>query len=473
MDNAPNLDHIAADLRPLAVPMSTLRRDPENARVGHDLPGIAFSLHKFGQRVPLVVNRSQDNKIEKGNGTYQAAESLKWEYIAAVFVEDNPDAATGFALADNRLAGKSRFDEEALARLLQEIRPQLVPGFSDDEARALVARVKGEHTAATSNGTAAKSAAPSSPAVVTAAEEEPAVPEPVLGQLYEFESKSTPGRRHRLLIGDSADPAVIALVRHGELFTGVFTSPPYADQRSDHYGGVAAEDYLEWFSSIQDNVFNHLAADGSFFLNIRPHAEDGELNLYVYELVLKMREWGWRLIDELCWVRQGFPGRFTNRFKNAHEPVFHFALQTAVKFRPENVIKESRLDYATTYQERGMNGNATMGSGYDGKTGRNVKAADSAGSLPSNVIRALTGAHSPGIRYGATFPLDLPLFFLQAYSDPGDTWLDPFGGSGTTMEAAEKCGRVACLVDINPTAALKTFERMALLGIRPRLVQEA
>lgn len=481
-DSTPNLDHIAADLRPLAVPLATLRPDPDNARVGHDIPGLTQALNQYGQRVALVVNRSQGNKIEKGNGTYRAAVSLGWQHIAAVFVEDDPQTATGFSLADNRLSAAGRFDETTLARLLAEHGEQRPPGFTDSEVRALIAKAKSEHSAAQpaavsnphpngNNGMVTESPPGELPAVTITADYEVGGIE--LGQLYEFESKANPGRFHRFLVGDSTNPTNIQRVLNNKQAANVITSPPYADQRNDHYGGVPAGEYVGWWKTVQAAVRPYLAADGSFFLNIRPHAEDGELNLYVYELVLKMREWGWKLIDELCWVRQGFPGKYNNRFKNAHEPVFQFARQTAVKIRPQHVLKETNLDYATNYQARGMNGNMTMGSGYNGQGGgRNVKAADNEGALPTNVITAYTGAHSTSIQYGGTFPLALPEFIIKAYSDPGDIILDLFGGSGTTMEAAEKCGRIAYLLDNNPEAAVKTIERMGLLGIRPRLVQE-
>jgi len=45
-----------------------------------------------------------------------------------------------------------------------------------------------------------------------------------------------------------------------------------------------------------------LADDGSYFLNIKPHADDGERSLYVMDLVIAhKRQWGWRFVDELCW----------------------------------------------------------------------------------------------------------------------------------------------------------------------------
>lgn len=294
--------------------------------------------------------------------------------------------------------------------------------------------------------------------------------DPAPGQLWQFASRQSPGRYHRLLIADSRQPeSWWRICEPGRPIQGIFTSPPYARQRAGRYESVDPGEYLVWWEPVQASARDALAQDGSFFVNIRPHAEAGQLHPYVYDLVLQMvRLWDWRLVDELCWRRQGFPGKFSNRFKNAHEPVFHFALQTDCKFRPENVLKQTPLAYATPYSEREEA--VSMPADYKGGGGRNVRASGYEGALPHNLIEAYTGAHAPGTRYGATFPPALPEFFIQAYSDPRDVWLDPFGGSGTVIEAAERTDRLAYLVDISPEAAAVTIARLGRLGLHPQLI---
>lgn len=337
-------------------------------------------------------------------------------------------------------------------------------------------------------------------------------PTTAANQFWEFPSLSQPGRCHRLLIGDCREAATWERLLNGRSASdgkasdhkvaNIFTSPVYADRRRKTYGGVPADEYVDWFEPVQVFARKHLAANGSFFVNIKAHVEQGERLLYVYDLVLTMkRRWGWRFIDDQVWRRQGFPGRFNNRFKNAYEPVFHFGLTTAVKFRPENVLLNTDLSYA----EAGNHKNATMGAAFDGHTARNVKSGRFNGALPNNVIEAqldldrldrpqlldlvrelltsdtdpgnlieaYTGAHSRGIRYGAAFPVALPEFFIQAFSDPGDIWLDPFAGSGTTAEAAERHGRIAYLIDIRPAAAEETIKRLAQIGLTAHLVEVA
>ena len=119
-------------------------------------------------------------------------------------------------------------------------------------------------------------------------------------------------------------------------------SPPYAEQRKEQYGGVPTAEYVAWWEAVQANVKANLAQDGSFFVNIKPHCEDGERVLYVFDLVLAMRRrWGWRFVDELCWLRSGVPGEWANRFKNGFEPLYQFCVDGSMKFRAKNVTHES------------------------------------------------------------------------------------------------------------------------------------
>ena len=68
---------------------------------------------------------------------------------------------------------------------------------------------------------------------------------------------------------------------------------------------------MDWYRAVAAAVEAVLAPDGSYFLNIKAHAGDGERNLYVMDLVLAHRRaWGWRFVDEFCWRKtdNGVPG---------------------------------------------------------------------------------------------------------------------------------------------------------------------
>jgi DNA modification methylase len=67
----------------------------------------------------------------------------------------------------------------------------------------------------------------------------------------------------------------------------------------------------------------------------------------------------------------------------------------------------------------------------------------------------------------AAFPLELPRRCILLWSDPGQTVIDPFLGSGTTMVAAEALGRTCVGVERDPRFAALVLERMTRLGLSP------
>ncbi len=109
---------------------------------------------------------------------------------------------------------------------------------------------------------------------------------------------------HRILCGDSTVAEDVERVLGGEKADLCFTSPPYAMQRKDDYGGIPSRDYPVWFQKIASNVWNNLSDTGSFFVNIKEHVEDGQRSLYVFKTVMKMVENGWRYVDQLSGQNQ-------------------------------------------------------------------------------------------------------------------------------------------------------------------------
>lgn len=120
-----DLSYLALQLRGMAVPVECLSLDPRNANK-HDeqsIAKIAGSLRQFGQRTPIVVQRRDDGSlvVRKGNGTLQAARLNGWSQVAALVVAESDATATGYAIADNATGRYSRWDEEQLQSLLEEI----------------------------------------------------------------------------------------------------------------------------------------------------------------------------------------------------------------------------------------------------------------------------------------------------------------------------------------------------------------
>jgi site-specific DNA-methyltransferase (adenine-specific)/site-specific DNA-methyltransferase (cytosine-N4-specific) len=196
-------------------------------------------------------------------------------------------------------------------------------------------------------------------------------------------------------------------------------------------------------------VRKYLAADGSFFVNIKEHAEDGERHPYVKRLLLSMIDDGWKWVDEYAWVRQGIPGsaEMMGRFRNAWESVFWFAIGDP-KFRPRAVMHES--DGAFTYADQVAAGK-TIGAKNQGRgDATNSPVGHGAGmAYPSNVLDLKQKAETIG--HAAAFPVELPAFFINANSDTGDVVYEPFCGSGTTLIACEQLGRRCYGMEISPT----------------------
>lgn len=207
-----------------------------------------------------------------------------------------------------------------------------------------------------------------------------------------------------------------------------------------------------------------LAEDGSFFVNIKPHCEDGERVLYVMDLVLAMkRQWGWRFVDELCWISPGVPGAWPNRFKNAWESIWHFCT-IMPKFRPKQVAHYSN---ELPFSRGGMPGRGS-GKSYIEEIDDRISGL----AYPSNVIKAQHDTTKKETeRHAAAFSIALPDFFIRAYSDIGDIWLDPFVGSGTTIAAAHQNDRRGLGIEILERYISVTLQRLADMDLEPKLLQ--
>lgn len=132
----------AEGLQTRRVPLSKLNFDPQNARKHgeENLAAIRDSLRRFGQVVPLVV-LAGTGKVIGGNGTLAAMRELRYTHADIVeFAGDEAEAAA-LAIALNRTAELAEWDNEQLARTLQELGE--LPGYSAEEIDQLVAEALG------------------------------------------------------------------------------------------------------------------------------------------------------------------------------------------------------------------------------------------------------------------------------------------------------------------------------------------
>lgn len=249
----------------------------------------------------------------------------------------------------------------------------------------------------------------------------------------------------------------------------IFTSPPYADQRKRTYGGVKPSEYVDWFLPKAEQFLRVLKPTGTFILNIKERAVNGERHTYVIQLILKMQEQGWFWTEEFIWHKKNsYPGKWPNRFRDAWERLLQFN-----KHRKFNMYQEAVMvpvgDWA---QDRLANLSETdkirdeskVESGF-GKNISNWVGRDKV--YPDNVIHMATECSNRN--HSAAFPIDLPTWFIELFTVEDDIVLDPFIGSGTTAVAAKQLGRNYVGIDISEEYCRLAEER--LLQIQPRLFE--
>ena len=264
-----------------------------------------------------------------------------------------------------------------------------------------------------------------------------------------------------VLQGDCADVIGKGAVARG-CVNLIVTSPPYADQRKGNYGGIHPDKYVDWFLPKAKAFWEALADDGSFVLNIKEKAANGEKHPYVLLLILALREQGWRLVDEYCWHKKNcYPGRWPNRFRDAWERCLHFTKSRNFKMRQDAVMvpmgdwKHSRLrNLSRTDRQRDE---SAHGNGF-GKKVENWVGRDMA--YPTNVLHIATECGYKG--HPATFPVALPAFFIRLFTDEGDVVLDPFADSGTTLVAARGLNRECIGIDVMEAYCKDMKERLGM-----------
>ena len=119
----------------------------------------------------------------------------------------------------------------------------------------------------------------------------------------------------------------------------IVTSPPYADRRSKTYGGIKPDQYVEWFLPRAAEFLRVLKPSGTFILNIKEKAVNGERHTCVIELILEMRKQGWLWTEEFVWHKKNcYPGKWPNRFRDAWERCLQFNKTKDFKMYQEAVM---------------------------------------------------------------------------------------------------------------------------------------
>ena len=230
----------------------------------------------------------------------------------------------------------------------------------------------------------------------------------------------------------------------------IVTSPPYADQRKNTYGGIHPDNYVEWFMPISEQLFRVLKPSGTFILNIKEKVVEGERSTYVMELILAMRKQGWLWTEEFIWHKKNsYPGKWPNRFRDSWERLLQFNKDRKFNMYQEEVMvpmgdwAKSRLKKLSETDKR--RDNSKVGSGF----GKNISNwIDRDKAFPTNVLHLATECNNKN--HSAAFPEELPEWFIKLFTKKHDIVLDPFMGSGTTLFVANRLSRNSIGIDIVP-----------------------
>ena len=429
--------NITSDLLPLATPIDDMHLDPVNARTGHDVERIAASLAQYGQRKPIVVNRSERNKVEAGNGTWQGAKLNGWTHVAAVFVEDDPMTAVGFALADNRTAELSRWDLDVLQRLMSSIDPELETGFGEGDLEEML-RAAGLGGELEPVGEPAD-AEPQIERADELAAEWGVKP----GQMWRLASR-VEGQYHLLVCGDSTDAAVVQRVMGGERATLFATDPPYLvdydgtnhPQKWNEPKKQAKEKNKDWSETYEDwdaSGQGEGLYDG-FVGAAVAHAITENAAWYCWHASRRqaMLEAVWEkhgafVHQQIIWAKDR-PVLTRSWYMWQHEPCFFGWVRGK---KPARVIDE------------------WIGSVWSFPTQAAFEKTDHPTQKP------------------------LPLFEIpiRQHTRPGEVCYEPFSGSGTQIVAAENLGRQCRAVEKKPPFVAVALQRyLDAFEIRGELV---
>lgn len=401
---------------------------------------LAASIVEFGWTNPILVDG--DNGVIAGHGRLLAARKLGMTEVPVIELAHlSPAQKRALVIADNRLALDAGWDEAMLVLELAELADigfELdLTGFSASDIERLLDAVETTEPANTPD-------ASDTDHDTDEAKDEDNDPAPPADPISRVGDVWVIGR-HRLICGDAADPAVVAALMCGETAHLCITSPPYGQQRDYASGGIG-----DW-DALMRGVFGAARAalhdDAQLLVNLGLVHDDNEVQTYWDGWTGWMRAQAWRRFGWYVWDQgPGLPGDWRGRLAPSFEFVFHFNRSNRkpnkivpCKFAGQDI--HLRADGSSTAL-RGKDGGA-LGWAHANQPTQNMR-------IPDSVIRVMRhkGKLGRGIDHPAVFPVALPQFVIETYSNSGELVYEPFGGSGTTLLACERTGRVCRAVEI-------------------------
>lgn len=407
------------------MPVESLKPYARNARTHSrkQIRQIANSIQRFGFTNPVLI--SDDNEIVAGHGRVEAAKLLGQATVPTLRLSHLSAAERrAYVIADNKLALNAGWDREVLAIELQGLVDTNfdieLTGFSLAEVDIVLDDAQ---QSSSSGSSAPDDHLPPLGNADTAVSRH--------GDVWQI-------GRHRLLCGDSQKADTFELLMNGERADLIFTDPPYNVPIDGHVSGLGRTRHREFamgagemssqaFTDFLKQTLGNAAAaarDGAIAFVCMDWRHMGELLAAGQEVFSSLKN--------LCvWNKtNGGMGTF---YRSKHELVFVFKIGSAPHTN-------------------------TFGLGDTGRYRTNVW--DYAGV---NTIRS--GRMDELSMHPTVKPVALVADAIKDCSRRGETVLDPFGGSGSTLIAAERTGRCARLIEFDPLYCDQIVQRyQGLIG---------
>jgi len=238
---------------------------------------------------------------------------------------------------------------------------------------------------------------------------------------------------HKLIIGNCMDMSELS---NGSVQL-IITSPPYFNAPFDYKGLFKNYgQYLGVLRKVAKESFRVLAEGRIFVLNIDDMLIDGEKFPIVADAIKIFQEAGFRYRDRIIWKKPEGYLRISRRsgviLQNPYPMYFY----------PDNLLESIIIFQKGKFDYRSISKEIREKSKIDVKEFQEKKWFMTLWEM-NNVMPG-----SPLEKDIAAFPEELPYRAIKLFSYVGETILDPFAGSGTTMKVARQLGRNSIGIEI-------------------------
>jgi len=408
------------DLRIEERPVDLLKSFPHNARVHSkkQIHQIAASIREFGFTNPILIDQAE--VIIAGHGRVEAARSLGLETVPTIRIEHLSDAQKrAYVIADNKVALNAGWDPEILA-----IEFQHLSGLDLE----FDLEITGFETAEIDLLADGSSKQPSD----DPADWQPAVGTEIVTRLGDLWLLG----EHKLLCGDACDPEIYSALFGDERARLMFADPPYNVRIDGHVSGLGSIQHREFAMASGEMTAGQFT---NFLRTVFLNAVGSSLDGAIHFVCMDWRHLGetfaasktiYSELKNLCvWNKDN--GGMGSFYRSKHELIFVFKVGTAPHIN-------------------------TIELGRSGRYRTNVW--DYAGVNTMRTGRLDELAMHPTVK-----PVAMVVDAIKDCSRRGEIVLDPFGGSGTTIIAAEKSRRRARAIEIDPAyvdVAIKRWQRL-------------